>query len=112
MADYEEVVRVRRANDEDDGAVGEALSELGFGYLCQGRFRKGVQFMEEGTSMLVGSSARIELTARALRKLAMGYFVTGRIRQARETRAVAHEFVMGTAVPSLRFARGQARSLP
>ena len=94
VADYEEVVRLRQGSNFDDGALGEGLSELGFGYLCQGRFSKGVQYMEKGTALLLRGGQREGFTARALRKLALGYLITGRLAQARDTRSRAREVAL------------------
>lgn len=95
VADYEEVVKLRRADHADEGAIGEGLSELGFGYLCQGHLRKGTRYMEEGASLLVGSAIRTGFTARALRKLALGYFLTGRFQLGRTVKAQARQLAIG-----------------
>lgn len=81
--DYKTVLRIRRESGAPDSAVGEALSELGFGYLRQGRLRKAMGYCEEGVELM--STARAGFRARALRKLAAAYLINGRLVKAHET---------------------------
>lgn len=83
VEDYEAVLQLRQKAGEDAGRIGEALSELGFGYLRQGRLLKGRDYLEQGVRLLA-SSDRVEFLVRAREKLAVGYAVTGRILKARQ----------------------------
>ncbi len=91
--DYEEVLRIRQQRRAPESSIGEALSELGYGYLCQGRFWKGRDYCEQGTRLLRGVDTKGFLV-RGLRKLALAYLVTGHLLKSYhtwlETKEVAH----------------------
>ena len=84
VKDYESVLRARQSMGNSDGAVGEAMSELGFGYLFQCRFWKGRSLLEEGVRLLSASNARRGFLVRAQRKLSVSYLLTGHPKRARE----------------------------
>lgn len=87
--DYEEVLRLRRLSGASDGKIGEALSELGFGYLFCLRLIRGRELLEEGVKLLSRGDSRIGFLIRAKRKLAIAYMVTGNISRARKERQEA-----------------------
>lgn len=84
VADYEEVVNHRRRSAAPDSAVGEALSELGYGYLFQLRFVRGRSLLEEGVRLLSTASSRPGFLIRARRKLAVAYALTGNLLKAKD----------------------------
>ncbi|MDP1547865.1 MAG: hypothetical protein Q8L87_17795 [Anaerolineales bacterium] len=84
VADYEEVVKLRKRSAAPDSAVGEALSELGYGYLFQLRFLRGRSLLEEGVRLLSNGSSRPGFLIRARRKLAVSYALTGHLWKAKE----------------------------
>jgi len=86
--DYEEVLRIRQRSSYPDSAIGEALCELGYGYLRQFSPRKGLRFCEEGLEKL-RQGGRAGFLARGLRKLAVAYLVNGRLGKAYEAREEA-----------------------
>lgn len=84
VSDYEVVLTLRQQKSAPDNAIGEALSELGFGYLYQGRLLKGLDYCEKGVELL--RTAEISgFLVRALKKLAIAYLITGRPVKAYET---------------------------
>lgn len=82
--DYEDVLKIRQRRNAPESSIGEALSELGFGYLCEGRFWKGKDYCEQGVRLLRGVQTKGFL-ARGLRKLAVAYLVTGHFLRSYET---------------------------
>lgn len=95
VRDYEDVLRHRRNAGAPDSAIGEALSELGYGYLFQLRFSRGCSLLEEGVRILATSDVRTGFLVRAKRKLSVGYALTGHLLRARdeleEARALAKQ---------------------
>jgi len=85
IKDYEDVARIRRENNSADNQIGEALCELGFGYLRYFSPRKGLRYCQEGVDML-RYSGKAGFLARGLRKLAIAYLVNGRLGKAYKTR--------------------------
>ncbi|MCU7864616.1 MAG: DUF4062 domain-containing protein [Candidatus Thiodiazotropha sp. (ex Lucinoma borealis)] len=81
IKDYKDVVRIRRENNFADNQIGEALCELGFGYLRNYSPRKGLRYCQEGVEML-RHGGHPGFLARGLRKLAVAYFVNGRMGKA------------------------------
>lgn len=94
IEDYKEVLRIRELENAPERSIGEALSELGFGYLRQGRIVKGLHYCEDGVQHL-RSDARAGFLARGLRKLAIAYLTNGRLIKAydtwQEARTVAYQ---------------------
>jgi hypothetical protein len=88
--DYESVLRMRQKIGASEGAVGEAMSELGYGYLFQFRFWKGRALIEEGVRLLSTSNSRPGFLVRAQRKLSVSYWLTGHPRRARDVLVEAH----------------------
>lgn len=84
VADYEEVLRRRQKAAASDSAIGEALSELGYGYLFQLRLWRGRALLEEGVRLLSVSKPRPGFLIRARRKLAAAYALTGHPHRARQ----------------------------
>ena len=97
VADYETVYRIRQNNGASDNKIGEALSELGFGYLCQGKLRKGRGYCEKGVRLLRGTESPGFLV-RALRKLAIIYLVTGHLHKAYETWTKARQITSARGI--------------
>ncbi len=77
VADYEEVLRRRKAAGADGPSVGIALSDLGFAYALSGQRARGRGMIEDGVRLLDGH-VRAGFLARARRKLAAAYLITGR----------------------------------
>ena len=92
VADFEEALRLTRLASDDQGV---SLSELGFAYLRQMRLLKGVDFLKAGADVLAKQKeTKPGFYVRALRKLAFGYAVTGRLGLAYRTRAEARLFAL------------------
>lgn len=84
LRDYRTVLRIRLANRESEGRIGEAQAELGMGYLRVGRIRKAGRYLAQGVANLE-RAGRYEFTVRGMRKLAMFYLVTLRRQRAVDT---------------------------
>ncbi len=91
--DYRTTLELREKSDAPETQIGEALSELGFGYLFLGRWIKAVNCLERGVKMLEQTPPSGFLV-RAKRKLAIAYRVTGRLTKARELKAEADRLAM------------------
>jgi hypothetical protein len=89
--DYEAVLRRRQSAGASESAIGEALSELGYGYLFQLHFWRGRSLIEEGVRMLPTGNPRPGFLIRAQRKLAVAYALTGHPKRAREVLATARD---------------------
>lgn len=98
VADHEEVLRRRKMAVAPDGAIGEALAELGYGYLFQLRLWRGRSFLQEGVRLLAESNSRPGFLIRARRKLALAYALTGQPRRAAQELEVARELALRDSV--------------
>ncbi len=85
IKDYEDVLHIRIQNNSSDSQIGEALCELGFGYLQYFSLRKGLRYCQEGVERL-RHGGRAGFLARGLRKLAVAYLVNGKLGKAYEAR--------------------------
>ncbi|MGA2185946.1 MAG: hypothetical protein ABSH47_23240 [Bryobacteraceae bacterium] len=85
VRDYEEVLKQRQKAGSPAATIGEALSELGYGYLFQLRLWRGRSLLEEGVRLLRSHPGRSGFLIRATRKLAVAYAVNGELRKARQT---------------------------
>jgi len=104
VRDYEEVLRLREAAGEGGGRIGEALSELGYGYLWEGHLLKGRDLLEKGVDLL-SRSDRTPFLVRAMEKLAAAYRLTGQFSKAQETLREAQRVAV-----ELRMLRRMARA--
>ncbi len=95
IGDYEEVLQLRQEMGAGPGAVGEALSELGYAYLLKGSLRRGREMMAEAVRLCAARERRGFLV-RAKRKLSVAYLATGHPMKAHdewiEARALARHF--------------------
>jgi hypothetical protein len=96
---YREVLRLRQAADASDGAVGEAMTELGFGLLFLGQLRSGRDLLSEGVTLMTEASYNRGFLVRAKRKLAVANALTGRwrvaMRERLESATMAEESSVG-----------------
>ncbi|GAX62671.1 hypothetical protein SCALIN_C38_0034 [Candidatus Scalindua japonica] len=84
IKDYKEVLKQREEQSASDSSIGEALSELGFGFLRQGHLLKGLQYTKDGVHyMRNGTTAGF--LARGLKKLSLAYLANGRLIKAYDT---------------------------
>ncbi len=79
--DYETVVEIRKGSNK--GGIGEALSELGWGYIRQRKRQRGLDCLRRGVRYLQDSK-RITFYARSLKKLALAELLNGNIFLASE----------------------------
>lgn len=90
--DYENVLALRKANKAAVPAIGDAMSELAFGYLLQRQLRRALEYSEEGIALLRAGDT-VGFLARGLRKQAIIYLANGRLLKAydawSESRTVA-----------------------
>lgn len=85
ILDYETVLNLRRKGGMSEPAIGEAMSELGFAYLKQFHFRKGLDYCREGVELL-RQGDRPSFLARGLRKLPVAYLCNGNPQKAYEAK--------------------------
>lgn len=85
VSDYEAVLNLRIKGGMSEPAIGEAMSELGFAYLRQFHFRKGLDYCREGVKLL-RQGVRAGFLARGLRKLAVAYLCNGKLKKAYEAK--------------------------
>jgi tetratricopeptide (TPR) repeat protein len=94
IEDYEAVLKIRERDGESQGGIGEAMSELGFGYIRQGRFFKGRDYLVKGVRSLT-ESERPGFLIRAKKKLAIAHALTGHpilaLREHAEANKLARE---------------------
>lgn len=88
IEDYELVLRLREEAGADEGAIGEALSELGFAYVLSKRFIKGRDYLIQGVNLMRGRQ-RVGFIVRAKKKLALAYLLTGHPLKAYQERLEA-----------------------
>jgi len=91
VRDYEVVLRARTNAKASPAAIGEAMTELGFGYLYQCRFLRGRDLLREGVALMKSAPERPGFLARGLRKLAVAYGFTGHPFTAGDVLAAARE---------------------
>jgi tetratricopeptide (TPR) repeat protein len=94
-ADYEEVVRLREAIADNPKELGEALSELGYGYLRAGKLLAGRHYLEKGVDLLAGGQGFL---VRAKKKLAIAYAVTGHPFRAKKELEEARTIAEGLGI--------------
>jgi tetratricopeptide (TPR) repeat protein len=87
IADYNRVLILRQKRSASNNSIGEALSELGFGYVRGGQILKGRRLIEDGLRLLDDQALGFRL--RAERKLAVAQFATGRWIRAFKTLTAA-----------------------
>lgn len=83
ISEYDAVLKIRQKNAASDASIGEAMSELGFGYLRQWNLPKGLQYCKEGVA-LMRKGASAGFLARGLRKLSFAYLVNGKLLKAHD----------------------------
>ena len=83
ISEYDAVLKIRHKKAASDASIGEAMSELGFGYLRQWNLPKGLQYCKEGVA-LMRSGASAGFLARGLRKLSLAYLVNGKLLKAHD----------------------------
>lgn len=83
ISEYDAVLKIRHKKAASDASIGEAMSELGFGYLRQWNLPKGLQYCKEGVA-LMRNGASAGFLARGLRKLSLAYLVNGKLLKAHD----------------------------
>lgn len=89
--DYETVLRSRTDARASPAAIGEAMTELGFGYLYQRRLIRARDLLKEGVALMKSAPGRSGFLVRGMRKLAIAYALTGHAFKAREVLAEARQ---------------------
>lgn len=102
---YEEVVRLRTQAGASEGAIGEALSELGFGLLHTMHWLRGRSLLHEGVAMMRRADYSPGFLVRALRKEAIACRWLGRFSEARNLDEQARELADIAAVARLSWKR-------
>ncbi len=102
---YEEVVRLREQAGASDGAIGEALSELGFGLLHTLHWLRGRSLLHAGIAMMRRAEYSPGFLVRALRKEAIACRLLGRFAEARGLDEQARELANIAAVARMSWKR-------
>ncbi len=106
LRDYQEVLRLRQSRGDNPGVIGEAESELGWGFFqcwlhrrffALGYLSKAQHFLKHGAELLE-NSGRHAFSVRALRKLGLFYAFTFRFFLARRVLERAHDLASREAV--------------
>ncbi|MGA2542310.1 MAG: tetratricopeptide repeat protein [Verrucomicrobiota bacterium] len=90
VSDFKRMLQMRERMGESEEKLGDAMVHLGYGYLFCGRWWKGRGYLERGIEAL-SKNPNDPGIARAQRKLAIAYRLTGRFPEARNTRAKAQQ---------------------
>jgi hypothetical protein len=88
VSDFRKMLQIRERSGASDEEWGDAMVHLGFGYLYCGRLWKGREHLIRGVQALSVDPNHPRL-ARAKRKLALAYSLTGRFREGRLMRSEA-----------------------
>lgn len=109
LREYRKVLHLRLAAGEDLGRIGEAESELGWGYLLCSvldpwLFARARHLLTHGAALLRNTD-RFEFTVRALRKLGIFHLITLNLSGARRTLESA------VAIARSKEVRGQLRQI-
>ena len=83
ITDYKEVLRIRQFDKAGSTSIGDAMTELGFGYCCIGRILLGRRLMCDGLELLREKDSGF--LVRGLRKMEIVNRITGRFGEARRT---------------------------
>ena len=75
VSDFKKMLSIQEREGANEEVLGDAMVHLGFGYLFCGRWFKGREFLERGVQAINPNHAGI---ARAKRKLAVAYKLTGK----------------------------------
>jgi len=98
---YRQVLRIREKANAPTGAIGEAMSELGYGYARMGLRSKGVGLLRDGIALMEQAGYRGGFIVRAQYKLADVYSRIGNESMAETARKdalrLAQEHSVGTA---------------
>ena len=90
VSDFKKMLEIREQMGESEQKLGDAMVHLGYGYLFCGRWWKARDYLERGIEAL-SKNPNDPGIARAQRKLAIAYRLTGRFPEARNTRAQARQ---------------------
>lgn len=91
LKDYQYVAGLRRS--QGGQSYGDALCEWGYAQVKAGQRRQGVENLEKGVELLFAGPPT-GFRIRAMRKLAIGYCYTLKIRNALEMAANAHDLAI------------------
>jgi len=98
---YDEVLRLRQHHGGSQAAIGEAMSELGYGLLFQLRWRRGHELLREGVRMMEDANGDPGFLIRGKRKLAIALRLHLRFREAaavdREANILERTFTVARA---------------
>jgi tetratricopeptide (TPR) repeat protein len=82
VSDFKTMLRLRERAGADEELLGDAMVHLGYGYLFCGHWLKGRNYLERGVRA-VSTNANHPSIARAKRKLALAYKLTGRFADSK-----------------------------
>lgn len=98
---YRRVLRLREVGGASPGAIGEAMTELGYAYVRLHARKKGLDLLEHGVELMKQAGYRGGFVVRAQYKLAEAYERAGRNERAETVRqealALAQDMAVGAA---------------
>lgn len=87
-SDFKSMLRLRETAGESEESLGDAMVHLGFAYLFCGRWLEGRDYLERGVRAMSKTPDHPSV-ARAKRKLALAYKLTGKFADAKIVREEA-----------------------
>ncbi|MBI3568928.1 MAG: hypothetical protein HY084_12085 [Gemmatimonadetes bacterium] len=102
---YERVLELRVSAGASEGAIGEAMTELGFGLLFTLHWVHGHALLHDGVTMMRRASYSPGFLVRALRKEAIACRLLGRFREAKELDQQARDVAEKASVARISWKR-------
>lgn len=90
VSDFKTMLRLREKAGESEDMIGDALVHLGYGYLFCGRWFTGRDYIEQGLQA-ISKNPDNPAIARAKRKLAVAYKLTGKFTDSKKIYAEAQK---------------------
>lgn len=100
LSDYKNVLSLREKHGAEEGAIGEAMTELGFlEFHMPLSYKKkiGLKRMKEGVELLKSRKGK-GFYVRAIRKLSFAYKKTGKLEEAKKLEDDAHKLAHDEAL--------------
>lgn len=90
ISEYRAVLQLRQSFGANPATIGEAMSELGYAYLKDLQFRKGLSYCEEGVNLL-RHGTRPGFLVRGLKKLTVAYLCNRKLKKAYDAKREANK---------------------
>jgi len=90
VSDFKQMLQIREQEGASEEQIADAMVHLGFGYLFCGRWWKGRDYLERGVHALMIAKPDNAGLARAKRKLAFAYKLTGKFSDSEKMKLEAN----------------------